>query len=81
VNKREAFANAQRLWGKQAGVHYSHPSQDVPGLRYYMRCWVGSQTYACNDGKGKTCVYGKGRTWELAFEDAKKRYKYWELPQ
>jgi hypothetical protein len=80
MNKREALKKAKRLWGSQAGVYYSHPKDDVAGLRYSFRYWVGSQTYACNNGKGKVAVYGKSYSWEAAFEDAKRRYKYWELP-
>jgi hypothetical protein len=79
MNKREALKKARTLWGKQAGVHYSHPKDDIEGISYSSRYWVGSQTYACSNGKGKVCVHGKSYSWEAAFEDAKRRYKYWEL--
>jgi hypothetical protein len=79
MNKREAIQQARKLWGKQAGVHYSNPKKDVVECFYIRRYWVGSQTYACNNGKGKVAIYGKGHTWEAAFEDATRRYKYWTL--
>lgn len=79
MNKREALAKAKRLWGPQAGVHYSNPKNDVVGVSYSLRYWVGSQTYACNNGKGKVNVHGKSYSWEAAFEKAKRSYRYWEL--
>lgn len=64
---------AQQLWGPQANACIA----DFP---YHGQThWVGSCTYACNDGKGKVSVYGWGMSFEDAFEDAKKRYKYWTL--
>lgn len=74
MNKRQAFAHARKLWGKQAGVYARNETERL----YSPRCWVGSQTYACNDGKGKVNVHGNGYTWEAAFSDAKHCYKYWE---
>jgi hypothetical protein len=76
MTKHEALVKARKLWGNKANVA-TRPKGEW-SARYYGRCNINSGTWACNDGKGLVNIYGNGRTWEAAFEDAKRRYKYWE---
>lgn len=80
MTQEQALELARKLWGAKAGVR-----DNGRAIRFSKRCWgqyqVGSGTYAVNDGKGKVCIWGIGFTWQTAFDDARTRYKYWELKQ
>lgn len=78
MTQRQAQVRARKLWGNKATAA-NRDDQTLWTILHYGRCNVNSGTFACNDGKGKVAIYGNGRTWEEAFEDAKRRYKYWEL--
>lgn len=76
MTQLQALAKAKQLWGPKASAA---ERDDRYGIIYYGRYNINSGTFACNDGKGKVGIWGNGQTWEAAFEDAKRQYKYWEL--
>jgi len=78
MNTTQARALARRLWGNKADVAVRPKNERFSWL--HGRYNINSGTWACNDGKGKVNIHGNGHTWEDAFADARRRYKYWELP-